>query len=644
MSEASPLSRKTNEKGRKSGKLESIHPKREKSDSSKNANDDESGELGPVEKANVSSSPKKIEQERMDADSGYEWEYEKALEMAKECRLLAGLADEMSKVFCKVFAEHSKEIDGPQKYFEKFDDNFLGKVREFSNDLVSTYGLDFLTIFLSYIQAKEAYRKLFEHLEDSLGTIQFFTGMIDLFDVSNKHFVLMEIVIDNLLVLDEDSVFYTDSLVLFEELLVRYCASNNFPYKKNPINFLFNMLPYKSVDALNSVARSVWKKQNIFDFLKTTIEKVISSPPKHFSPYPTFVVAVIQFLVQSQNVKRLHHAPFSAQNLVTHPEGDQILDRLRKRVSMSGSPPGREPEKPAETDISDAGGENQNDSVTENLTVLQPQDEEANDQIDEVSEVQPKEAPPPIVHEETIESSSSNRDKIKNRSASEIEVLKSISEELSIVLASLSEQTITSVHNQTSSLIQVIEERVFALHEQNAGKQRTTPSVSVQVPISTTSGAVSEVSSVEDDEEFPPIRDASLQTPSDSNRATVMRTSAEKAEGRSDKRRQVSPYEGYRFRRKWTEEQERELFDMIEQYGCSWSKIVYMQRIDKRPLHDFAPTHIKDKARLIKARYMKQNRLQNLYQHSPNWKYVTVGPAYCEIHKIPYTKEASITQ
>ncbi|WBW71599.1 shelterin complex subunit Taz1 [Schizosaccharomyces osmophilus] len=648
MSEASPLSRKANEKAEKSEKLENIASKGEKNENPnfpEDANGEGSDVLGPVDKANVSSNPSMMEQPEGNANVGYQWDFERASKMAKDCPLLANLAYEMSKVFCDVFAEFTFRIDGPQNYFEKFDDKFLTKVRDFSNDLVSTYGLD-ITVFLSYIQANEPYQKLFEMAEIQLSEIQFFTGTIDLFDVSNKHFVLMAIVIDSLLVVDEDSSFYTAALRLFEELVSRYCFSNTFPYKKNPEKFLFTLLPYKSQAALDSVGRSVWKKQNIFDYLKGIIEKCISSPPKEINPYRKFVITVFDFLTDSQSVRRLHNTSFGPKKLTAYPENYDLLSRLRKRVSMSSSPPGKEPEKPLQKNTLDAGEENHINSETEadNLPVFQSQ---AGEQVDENSETQPKEAAPSNVYEDTIESSSTNRKKINDTNVSEVEVLQSISEELSIAVASLSEQTITSVHNQASSLLKLIEERIKSLQERekNTTNEQRAPSVQNRFSVNVNPNAVSDVSSVEEeDEDFPPIRNSSLKDQSNSNRTVVMRTSTEKAEGRSESRRQDSPYEGYKLRRKWTEEQEREVFNMIEQYGCSWSKIVYIQRIDNKPLSHFTPTHIKDKARLIKARYMKQNQLQNLYQHSPNWKYVTVGPAYCEIHKIPYSKEASAMQ
>ncbi|EPX71435.1 TRF Taz1 [Schizosaccharomyces octosporus yFS286] len=645
MSEASPLSRKVNEKAEKNENTEKKSfegEKIKKPNPREDANGEGSAEQEPVDKNNVSNSPSMTEVSEVDANVGIEWDFEHALKMSKDCPLLANLAYEMSKVFCDVFSEFTFQIDGPQNYFEKFDDKFLTKVRDFSNDLGSTYGLN-STVFLSYIQANEPYRKLFGEAEIPLSEIQFFTGTIDLFDVSNKHFVLMAIVIDSLLVVEEDSPFYTKALRLFEELISRYCFSNTFPYKKNPEKFLYTLMPYKTQAALDIVGRSVWKKQNIFAFLKNTIEKCISSPPKTINPYRKFVIAVFDFLTDSQSVRRLHNTSFGQKRYTANAENNDLLSRLRKRVSMSSSPPEKEPKNAMEDNTSDAVEENyiNPEAEADSLPVFQSQ---ADEQLNDRSETQSKETSPSHVHEDTVETSNTNREKINDINSSEMEVLQSISEELSIAVASLSEQTITSVHNQASSLLELIEERIKLLDEKKriTKNKKRASSVQNQSSADVNPNAVSDVSSVdEEDEDFPPIRNASSQAHSSADRAAVMRTSTEKAEERAESRRQVTPYEKLKFRRKWTEEQERELFNMIEQYGCSWSKIVYIQKIYDKPLSPFTPTHVKDKARLIKARYMKQHQLQNLYQQSPNWKYVTVGPAYCEIHKIPYNKESS---
>ncbi|CAB10000.1 shelterin complex subunit Taz1 [Schizosaccharomyces pombe] len=518
------------------------------------------------------------------------WDIEKASLLVNDCQNIANMAEQKVMMVSAIFSESSKDIVNPESFSERLGKETVKDLYEFNEQLTTKYGLEFRTIFFSYIRKYDAYWCLFEDLEKPLKSIQFFTGLIDLLDNTNKHLTLRSIVLDALLSADEEDSFYGDALVLFEELVIRYFGTDSNP-SIDASEFILSCLPYTSLDALNVVCGQVWKSQKICDFLKSTIGNTSNSPLQLRASFPAFVNAVIHFLLEFKNVRRLERKDLSVKGMLYDSDSQQILNRLRERVSGS---------------------------------TAQSADEASGHESD--------------ASEDTFSERTLGLNSIDNTEISEVVSLGLVSSALDKITGLLSadnlSETVSQARDFSHTLSKSLKSRAKSLSQKEAANRSK-----LIAKRGDNLRREASLSSEQDDlsEDFPPVRESDEQESRSGGRSSAMRVSIERSAARSGTRRsQGNPYEGYRTRRKWTDEEENELYEMISQHGCCWSKIIHIQKLENGPLKTFGPTQIKDKARLIKARFMKQNRLQELYSKSLNWKNVTVGQAYCELHKIPY--------
>ncbi|EEB06724.2 TRF Taz1 [Schizosaccharomyces japonicus yFS275] len=450
---------------------------------------------------------------------------------------------------------------------------------------------------------------LYAH-EESMSSLQYCTGIIDLFDKSFIYIALRTMLIDAMLVLENDEDLFQETFDIFIDVCIR--VIQHYPvYRKRPLD-LIETLIFGSLDHLKELGGSLWQSRRCEEQLKDALLDLKDDAGVKAADDDVFVRKGIQYFKKLRFANRLILPDSRIEHAIARLSSTRaLIEHLQKRIMNRANDSSATIKRKISETPTNATKKPKNVIGAERS--LNRYNEGFNPRILGMLQKQ------------------------LNAIAADSSILSQREERIRMQIDHLREQLKLLQQGAVGQIQHLVSPTSTAdshLLETNEYACPTTDLSSPWFLYNSEQHSFSEADNsstpMYDASDFPPVRDGNAPY---SNRAMVMESSMEPPQ-QSKSRKMTGARRPRKTRQRWSAAQEDELFKMIHLHGCSWSKIQNIQKSHDGPLSVFSQVQLKDKARLVKAKYMKQNRLDELYSISHFWKNVTVGQAYCELHGI----------